>query len=265
MKSFIRIGLGSLKRRYRREVRYHQNLSTNSQPRMLTEQDIAHLPVPVRSYLRVCGILGAPGVNSFKVELAGRLRKKSNQAWMPFHSEQHNFMNTTARLFFMDARMKHLPVSGYHYFRNGVAYMDIRLLSMFRVQYAAGDALNKAETVTFFNDMCCLAPATLIDPRITWTEVNDTCVSATFTNRGISVLATLYFNERHELVNFVSDDRGALTDAGDFLPLRWSTPLGQHDDRLGYHLPRHAQAVYNYEDGPFAYGEFEIVKITYNI
>jgi hypothetical protein len=30
----------------------------------------------------------------------------------------------------------------------------------------SGDMMFKAETVTFFNDMCFLAPATLIDKRI---------------------------------------------------------------------------------------------------
>lgn len=256
---------GNPRRRYRKEVAHHRELTANGKTELLTEPEISHLPGPVREYLRVSGVIGRPKVQNFKVMLVGRMRKKSDQVWMPFHSEQHNFMSTTTRLFFIDAWMKHLPVTGYHYFRNGVAYMDIRLLSFFRVQYVAGDALNKAETVTFFNDMCCLAPATLIDARITWKEVDTACVQATFTNRGISVSAHLYFNDFHELVDFVSDDRGALTDNGSFQPLRWSTPLGQHDNRLGYHLPRHAEAVYNYDDGPYTYGIFEIVNVTYNV
>lgn len=251
------------RRRYYREVRHHQEVGTHCEIARLTEYDLKPLPELIKGYIRRSGAIGQPKVRSFKVELAGQLRKKDG-AWMPFHSEQHNFMVTTTRLFFMDAVMKRLPVSGYHYFRNGVAYMDIRLLSLFRVQYAAGDEMNKAETVTFFNDMCCLAPGTLIDPRITWTEVNDTCVKAVFTNRGISITALLYFNERHELINFISDDRYALADDGSFKPLRWSTPFGQYDNRHGYHLPRHAEAIYNYEDGPFVYGIFEVVNVHYN-
>jgi len=261
MNQFIGIGL---RRRYRREVRQQTQLVSRVRPELLMESDIAHLPELIRNYIQKSGALGRPKVKSFRVDLAGRIRSKSNGVWMPFHSVQHNFLTTVSRLFFMDAIMKHLPVSGYHYFRNGVAYMDVRLLSLFRVQYAAGVHLDKAETVTYFNDMCCLAPATLIDPRISWSESGDTYIRATFTNRGMSVSAFLYFNKQHELVNFISDDRGALTEDGKFLPLRWSTPLGQHDNRLGYHLPRHAEAVYNYDDGPFTYGIFEIVNVVYN-
>ena len=261
MDKLINIGLRGT---YRREVTQQRELISRVQPMPLTEMDILHMPELIRNYLRKSGSLGQQKVNSFQVELTGQLRKKSNGIWMPFRSEQYNFMPSTSRLFFMDATMKHLPITGYHHFQNGVAYIDIRALALFRVQYAAGDLLNKAETVTFLNDMCCLAPATLIDPRITWKEVNSKCVHVTFTNRGISVSAHLYFNEYYELVDFVSGDRGALTDDGTFLPLRWSTPLGQHEDRFGYHLPRYAEAIYQFNDGPFTYGIFDIVKIVYN-
>lgn len=255
----------SLKRRYLREVSHHLQVGLNHpEAGRLTESDLNHLPELIKEYLRKCGVVGHQKVRNFKVELAGQLRKKSDSVWMPFHSEQYNFMATTARLFYMNAVMKHLPVSGYHYFRNGVAYMDIRLLSLLRVQYAAGDQMNRAETVTFLNDMCCFAPATLIDARITWTQVNDTCVKATFTNKDIVISAQLHFNERNELINFISDDRFALSDDGSFKQLRWSTPFGQYEDRFGYHLPRHAETVYEYEDGSFTYGIFEVINITYN-
>lgn len=261
MNRLFRIGI---RRSFYREVNKQQQLLKDFKPELLTEADLASLPQAVKQYIRKTGAVDQPKVRSFRVELAGRLRRKSDGLWMPFHSLQHNFMGTTTRAFFMDAVMKHLPVSGYHYYRNGVAYMDIRVLSFFRVQYAAGDELNRAETVTFFNDMCCLAPATLIDPRITWKELDGNTVHATFTNRGITVSAYLYFNDYHELIDFVSDDRAALTDKGKFLPLRWSTPLSLHDDRLGYHLPRHAEAVYQYDNGPFTYGYFEVVNVVYN-
>jgi hypothetical protein len=80
---------------------------------------------------------------------------------MPFTSEQYNFMDASTRLFFMKAVMKGLPLSGFHSFTNGDAFMDIRLLSLFKVQYQSGKEMGIAETVTFFNDMCCMAPASL--------------------------------------------------------------------------------------------------------
>lgn len=254
----------SFSNNYHSEVSRQVRYDARQPVLVLVKADLEHLPQPVSQYIQNSGAVGQPRIRNFKVELAGMIRKRDG-AWMPFTSVQHNFISTSTRLFFMDAVMKQLPVAGYHSFRNGVACMDIRLLSLFRVQYAAGEVMNKAETVTFFNDMCCLAPGTLIDPRITWIDGGEGRVNATFTLRGITITADLFFNENSELINFVSDDRPAFQDDGMFQYVPWSTPISRFDNRLGYHLPRHAEAVYHYSEGDFTYGTFEIVKVSYNL
>lgn len=249
---------------YHSEVQQLRKESRKEHIQVLVRSDLNHLPEPVRNYVYNSGAVGQLRVRNFRIELAGAIRKKDG-AWMPFTSVQHNFMSSTSRLFFMNAAMKRLPVAGYHRLRNGIASMDIRLLSLFRVQYAEGEMMNKADTVTFFNDMCCMAPATLIDPRITWFDAGDGRVNATFTNNHTSVSANLFFNEKFELINFVSSDRPAIGDDGMFRQLPWSTPLSKYDDRLGYHLPRYAETNYLYPEGSFTYGRFEVIHVTYNV
>ena len=183
---------------------------------------------------------------------------------MPFTSEQYNFMGAATRLFFMKAVMKGLPVTGFHSFKNGDAFMDIRLLSLFKVQYQSGREMGIAETVTFFNDMCCMAPATLIDKRIKWLDSDSTSANAAFTNNGITISARLFFNETGELVNFVSDDRYAAGDNKTMQRLRWSTPLKEYREVDGYRLATDAEAVYTYPTGDLCYGTFNLRHITYN-
>lgn len=170
-------------------------------------------------------------------------------------------MMEPTRLFFMKAVMKNLPIAGYHCFKNGDAFMDIRLLSLFKVQFQEGKEMDMAETVTFFNDMCCMAPATLIDKRISWTENDENSVSATFTNNGIMITADLYFNYRGELVNFISNDRYA-ADFGE--KLQWATPLKNYKEINGYKLAGYAEAIYSYPDRDLCYGTFNIASIKYN-
>ena len=67
--------------------------------------------------------------------------------------------------------------------------------------------MTQGETVTMFNDMCIMAPATLIDPAIDWEAVDAHTARARFTNAGHTIHAELSFNEAGELTNFVSDDR----------------------------------------------------------
>ena len=68
------------------------------------------LPEPVKKYIRYAGSVGKPKVNNFRIEFVGKLRKNEQSEWMPFTSDQYNFMDTSTRLFFMKAVMKHLPV-----------------------------------------------------------------------------------------------------------------------------------------------------------
>ncbi len=173
-------------------------------------------------------------------------------------------MDAPARLFFMKASMKQLPVAGYHSFNNGSAFMDIRLLSLFRVQYQSGKEMNISETVTFFNDMCCMAPATLIDKRITWSDVDSNQVKATFTNNSISIAARLYFNEQGELVNFITEDRYASTADKQMKRFPWATPLKDYTLMNGYKVPAHADVIYKYPEGDFCYGNFKLTDIEYN-
>jgi hypothetical protein len=249
---------------YENEVRINLTQSFTQVDSLLSEFDLVELPQLVQNYIRYSGAVGKPKVRNFKVEFSGQIRKNEALEWMPFTSQQYNFVTTSTRLFFMNAVMKNLPVAGFHSFRNGQAAMDIRLLSLFKVQYQSGKEMGIAETVTFFNDMCCMAPATLIDKRIKWIEVGEHYVKAQFTNNNISISAKLYFNDKGELINFISNDRYAVQENNTMKQLPWSTPLKNYKDFNGHKLPAYAEAIYNYPQGSMTYGTFVLRNIEYN-
>lgn len=251
--------------KYKNDVKEYINLSASGSHTLLTEADILTLPEPVKKYLHYTGVMNKAKVRDFKAEFEGQIRKNEQSEWMKFTSEQYNFINSAIRLFFMKAIMKHLPVSGYHCFKNGKAFMDIRLLSLFRVQYQKGSEMDLSETVTFFNDMCCLAPATLTDNRIKWIEEDENTVYAEFTNNGNTISARLYFSETGELINFVSEDRYALLENDKMEKLRWSTPLKDYKIINGVRLAGFAETIYSYPGGDLCYGCFKLTNIEYNI
>ena len=249
---------------FKNEVRINLAKSYIQPDSILSEFDLVDLPELVQKYIRYSGAVGKPKVRNFKVEFSGQIRRNDKSEWMPFTSQQYNFLATSTRLFFMNAVMRDLPVSGFHSFRDGQATMDIRLLSLFKVQYQSGKEMGIAETVTFFNDMCCMAPATLIDKRIQWLETGDQYVKAQFTNNGISISARLYFNDKGELINFISNDRYAQQENNTMKQLPWSTPLKDYKDFNSHKLPSHAEAIYTYQQGSMLYGTFALRNIEYN-
>jgi hypothetical protein len=121
--------------------------------------------------------------------------------------------------------------------------------------------LDKAETVTLFNDMCLLAPGTLVDKKILWQENGPLSAIARFTVGKHTISAELIFNEAGELVNFISEDRLAVADMKQY---RFSTPVKHYQDFGGYKLPSYGEAIWHYPDGPFVYGIFNTKEIIWN-
>jgi len=238
----------------------HNNSVTNE---ILSEEDIQHLPTIVQKYIRYTGSVGKEKVYNFKAEFTGGIRSNPDEEYMHLKSVQYNFIKSPARLFFIEAKKMGIPALGIHIYQNEKAIFKVKLLSLFTVVDASGEKMDQGETVTVFNDMCFMAPATLIDKHITWESADDLTVKAIFTNGKIKISATLYFNEKGELVNFISNDRYE-TDRKTYKNYPWSTPVKSYININGYRLPSGADLIYSRPDGEFTYGQFKLKDIKYN-
>lgn len=246
---------------YKEDVKGSLNQIEISKEGLIEESDLEHLPNPVKKYLRYVGVVGKPRVKNVKVEFEGRMRQKEG-SWFRFTSEQHNFFERPARLFFMKAKISGIPTYGYHSYQKEDASMTIKLMSLFPVVDIQSDELFRAETVMIFNDMCILAPATLIDRNIHWKAIDDGSVEATFTNKGVSISASLQFNKEGQLINFISDDKLEISDMNQY---RFSTPVRDYKRIHGYNLPGYGEAIWHFPEGNFTYGEFQIKSVEYNV
>lgn len=255
---------GSLKRAWKAAVReYLKNLNP-SEPSILTEKDIQHLPVVVQKYIRYTGFLGKEKVKNFRGVFSGGIRFGPDEDYMPLRSVQYNFMDNPARHFYIVARKKGIPAMGLHLYKEERAIFKIKVLGLFTVVDAKGPEMDKGETVTLFNDMCFMAPGSLIDSRIEWEETDSLKVRAKFTNGKNQISADLYFNEKGEMVNFISKDRYE-TNGKEYKNYPWQTPVSGYREIKGYRLPSTASLVYQRPEGDFCYGEFEFVEIQYNL
>ena len=231
-----------------------------------TEGHLASLPEPVGRYLRRSGVVGKPAVTDFRATWKGRMRSTPDSAWMTFTADQLDIVDTPQRFFMMDARMKGLPVDVLHAFDDHGATMRVKLLSVRSVVDAAGPELTRAETVTLFNDLCCLAPAALLSPSITWDTTGECIATAHFTLGVNSITAELHFDEVGDLVDFVADGRGTVSPDGHTVtPLRWSTPLRGYAQVGPARVATKAEVRWHPDSGDWTYGEFELTSLAYNV
>ncbi|MEP7331856.1 MAG: DUF6544 family protein [Terracoccus sp.] len=236
---------------------------------LVSEHDLAALPPSVASYLRRTGAVGQPRVTSFRAHIHGRIRATATSVWMPFTGEQVNtYGPQSCRLFSMDASLHGVPVDVLHVFVGSAATMRVRAASLVPMVDAGGPQMDKAETVTFFNDLCVLAPAALVDADVSWTVLGPDRVHATFTRGAQTVGADLVFDDQCELADFVSDDRMAgSADGKTFTARRWSTPLASYRDVGQRRLATHGKARWGgpAPDRPFTYLELIVDDIDYNV
>ncbi len=253
-----------MKKTYELNVREGLERTNSLENEILTEADLQHLPLVVQNYIRYTGFVGKEKVKNFRIEMEGRIRGKSTDPWMPLKSVQYNFTDRPTRLFYITARKMGIPAKGIHLYKDEKAIMLIKIMGLFTVSDAKGWEMNQGETVTVFNDMCFMAPATLIDKNISWEEIDQYTVKARYTNGSLSISATLYFNEKSELINFISNDRFETADGKVYKNYPWATPVNGYKDFNGYRLPTGARAIYQHPNEDFCYGEFSMCSIDYN-
>jgi hypothetical protein len=235
----------------------------------VAEEDLARLPAPVARYVRLSGAVGQPRVHDFRAWIRGRIRGGPGARWMPFTGEQFDrFGEDSTRLFFIDASMFGVPVDVLHVFRGPSATMRAKVWSLVPIVNASGPEMSRSETVTLFNDLCVLAPAALADPAIRWEVVDERTARAVFARGPVTVGALLSFDASGDLVDFVSDDRlRSSPDGRTFTPQRWSTPLGAYRTFGARRLSAKGEGRWHAPapEGEFAYLEFEVADIAYNV
>jgi hypothetical protein len=253
-----------MKKKFRKEVMAGFNKNLAGKPEFITEADLEHLPESVKRYLHYTGVVGKEKVHNMRVVMKGHIRSNPGEGWMSLRSVQYNFFNDNpVRIYFLTAFKAGLPVFGLHIYKNRKATFRVRLLGLFTLVDAAGSKLDRAETVTLFNDMCLMAPATLIDKNIKWEELDPFTVTAGYTNGNITITAKLIFNEKGELVNFISNDRFE-TNGKVYNNYPWLTPVRKYSDFNSIRIASDVSTDYQRPEVTFSYGEFILRDVKYN-
>lgn len=263
--SFLGYKSQELKRVYKGEVAKALASASGQGSSILTEDDIKHLPEPVQKYLIYVGAIGKEKLRNFRIVFDGEFKTDPKKDWTKMTATQYSELKDTKRLYFMQMRMFGLPIVGLHKYADAKAIMLVKLAGLITVADGKGEEMNQGETVTVFNDMCIFAPASLIDERIQWESIDPLTVKATFNNNVIKISALLYFNDKGELINFVSDDRYYSPTGKTYQNIRWSTPVKEYKYYNGIRISSGGEAIWSFPEGEYCYARAGIKKIEYNV
>ena len=259
-------GSRRMRRVYEKEVAAALARTSSAKQGLLTQEDTARLPEPVRRYLAYVGAVGRDKVQSVRIHTRGQMKMNRKSGWADIRVEQRNFYgNELIRIFYIDLKIFCFHMYGLHIYNRAEAGMTGKLMGLIRVLDVGGREMRISDTVTIFNDMCLFAPSALIDSRIQWEEIDGDTVKAVFRTEHCEVSAVLYFDEDGQLINFVSDDRYYVGNDGTNRRIRWSTPVRRYQNMHGFRLIADGDAIWHFPDGDYRYITFtDVADITYN-
>ncbi|PTL82752.1 DUF6544 family protein [Vitiosangium sp. GDMCC 1.1324] len=237
----------------------------------VTEADISSLPEPVRRYLRFMGVVGRPRDWSFRAGVTGRFRLGPDQAWKAMEAWQYNTRLEIARIFHIRICFLGLvPVLARDTYLRGEGRMLVRPLDLFTAEDARGAELDIGELVTYLNDAILLAPSLVLGSESSWSAVDDRSFDVALTDRGRTVTARVFLDERGAPRDFSTTDRFC-QDPHDpkrpFVRTRWTTPIDGWQELNGRPVPTSGRAVWHLPQGDFAYVEmrFSEGSLAFNV
>jgi hypothetical protein len=238
---------------------------------IVTAADLEMLPAAAQRYMRFMRVLGRPRDFSFCARWDGRFRMAPDKPWMPCEAWQFNSAVEVARIFHMRLRFGGiLPTYVRDLYVHGGGHMAGKVLDTFSIVDDQSEKITIGELVTWVNDALWFAPSMLLDARTTWTGVDDLTFDVSTVDRGTTVKARVFVDERGAMTDFSTTDRfgeePANRNAG-MVRAEWTTPVDGWDVRGIRPRPLGGRAIWHFPTGDFCYAETSTahMQIAFNV
>jgi hypothetical protein len=237
---------------------------SNVERKVVTEDDIRHLPEPVQRYLRYTGIIGRQRVACVRLKQTGAMRPKPDGKWFPLKAEEYFMVDNPG--FVWKGCMAVAPllsVTVQDMYLNGEGNMHVKLMSAINIVNAKGKEMDEASLMRYFNEMQWF-PSSLVSDNVKWEAIDANSARATLTDRGMTVSAIFCFDKDGKITNIIAE-RGRSTDGGKVVRTKWSTPISEYGTYgNGLRLPSKGEAIWHLDSGEYSYIKLEITEVEYD-
>ena len=262
---WFNIAYSPLKKQFNKDIerlKSENKLETSGE--VFAEKDFEQMPEAIRRYIEKSGFIGKEKMSYLNMEYKDvDFKTGRNGAKMKMDYSQYNFAKEPCRMAFDDAGMFGVPFQGYDYYENGKGGMKGVIAKLITLFDDTGEEMDKACLVTYLAESLFL-PTSLLQGYITFEQLSDFEVRGTAEYNGQKVSGIFTFNEKYEMISFVTEDRVAAGSDGKKENIPWAALCSDYevsDD--GLKLPTTFKAVWNYPDGDFIYFDGKINSVSY--
>ena len=228
-----------------------------------TQEDMAHLPAIVQSWLKRSGVTGQEIAQQVWLQQIGQMKTKPDGQWMPFEATQR--FNVQQPAFVWDTKVSMGPflyLVGRDQYYRGAGDMTIKLLSLFKVvDEGSNDKINTGTMLRFLSETCWF-PSAALSPYISWTAIDSTKAKATMHYEGMSVNGTFSFSEAGDFLSFSAQ---RYFGGGEEATLeKWLVEAVDHKTLGGYRIPYQSKVTWQLASGDFHWLDVEVTKMKIN-
>lgn len=233
---------------------------------VFTDEDIQHLPEPVKQYFRKCGYLGKEKMMNAEVIYSDSYIKMApDKKWMKLRTKQFNSVPEPMRASYMNARLWGIiPFEGRDFYGGGYGSMCGKLAKLFTVIHADEPEIAQSALIIILAE-ALLIPSYALKKYIEWSEVDSHTAKARLRSGGFDVCGIFNFNDAGEFVHFETNDRFYAIPGGGYKKVKYSIFVDRYRDMDGILIPTVVCAVWHLDEGDFEYWRGTISEIHYNV
>jgi len=179
-----------------------------AQSKTFNFNDLEGLPEPVQRYFKYALRDGQEHIKFVRLKQIGEFKMKENQPWMPIHAEQ--YFTTEDPAFIWRVKLAMAPfiwIEGRDMYYQGRGNMLIKLLSTITVADAAGSEMDISSLIRFLAEAPWFPTALLPSDYIEWKEIDSNSARVVIKDKGYIASGIFTFNEKGEIIKFVTNDR----------------------------------------------------------
>jgi hypothetical protein len=229
---------------------------------VVTEDMLAHLPEPVRRYMRWTGVIGKEWIRTAYVQQEGKFRLAADKPWMPMKAEQRYVTDPPGMAWRARFKMFGLPLfSANDSYRDGQGHMFGKAAGLFTLFDDRSEKLTLGTLTRYLSEMVWF-PIAYLGDNVTWTAVDDHSADVALTDHGRTASGRMFFDDLGRPTTF--ETMRYKEDNGQYTLLPWHTPHHEYGVRSGLNIPVRGEVYWIMPEGKLTYGDFSIVEVAYN-
>lgn len=248
-----------------KEVGMLTDKGSKAQSKTFSFNDLEGLPEPVQRYFKYALRDGQEHIKFVRLKQVGEFRMKENQPWMPIKAEQ--YFTTEDPAFIWRVKFTMAPfiwIEGRDMYYQGRGNMLIKVLSTITVADAAGSEMDISSLIRFLAEAPWFPTVLLPGDYIEWEEIDSNSARVIIKDKGYIASGIFTFNEKGEIIKFVTNDRYMEAD-GKYFKEQWAGYYRNYQEIEGMKIPMEGEVEWNLSDKDLPYAKLKITDIQYNI